>query len=265
MAGWDHEFDVDPRDIELARDCFRVWRRTCARYFVEFTYRRASVLPSGRVRYLLAYDARTVAVPPAVAEFAVEMRAVSMVQPVVRRKRLPLRLLREIARVNLPSSVDDELDHALVPDPVRLQVRTLLTNARSALLAFDRGEMPPADILDTLHSSVLNLSLLIAPGATTGDSYPTLVDKLNLPQADSAAMKELGRYRNSVKHRGKRDQAGQVVPEMLAATWAVIYRKTGVYLESVSPAVMELAEDDSAAFRLPPMYTRFGAPRVTRR
>jgi hypothetical protein len=38
MAGWDMAFDLAIDDVAPARGCFGVMRRTCARYFLEFTY-----------------------------------------------------------------------------------------------------------------------------------------------------------------------------------------------------------------------------------
>ena len=52
MAGWDLEFDVALKDVDLASDCFRILRRTCARHCLQFTYYEERRNDS-RVNYVL--------------------------------------------------------------------------------------------------------------------------------------------------------------------------------------------------------------------
>jgi hypothetical protein len=40
MAGWDLGFDVALNDEQLALDCFRILRRTCARFYLDFSYNK---------------------------------------------------------------------------------------------------------------------------------------------------------------------------------------------------------------------------------
>lgn len=57
MASWDLHFDVALDDEQLARDCFRVLRRTCARFNLEFSYREQR-RGYRRVVFLLVFDGR---------------------------------------------------------------------------------------------------------------------------------------------------------------------------------------------------------------
>lgn len=91
MAGWDFHFDIALDDVDLARDCFRILRRTCGRHYLGFDYYEHS-RNNGRVRFILGFDGNPTNLGLASADFAFEMRAVSMVQRHARRKRLPLRL-----------------------------------------------------------------------------------------------------------------------------------------------------------------------------
>jgi hypothetical protein len=77
VAGWDLEFDVALKDVDLASDCFRILRRTCARHYLQFTYHKERRNES-RVNYVLVFDGRPPQLGLASADFALEMRAVSI-------------------------------------------------------------------------------------------------------------------------------------------------------------------------------------------
>jgi hypothetical protein len=262
LAGWDHEFEVDLRDVELLRDCLRVLRRTCARHRIDFTYyaTRAPV-PEGRTRFVLQYDLRSADAPLAAAEFIVEMRAVSTVQHGRRKRELPLRLMRDVVWVNTPEAVAEHIDPDLVPEPARAEASRILERYQAAASSFGRGDLPAADMLDAQHSLVTDLALLFASGATTRDPYPVLVSRL-LPDASlAAAAEQLGTWRNRVKHRRQADLADRVVDQGSEIVWLVALRTTGAYVDPVSVMVRTVEADPSAWLRLPRMRSRQGTSR----
>ena len=77
MAGWELEFDVALKDVDLASDCFRILRRTRASDCLQFTYYEERRNHS-RVNCVLAFDGRPPQLGLASADFALEMRADSM-------------------------------------------------------------------------------------------------------------------------------------------------------------------------------------------
>jgi len=123
----------------------------------------------------------------------------------------------------------------------------------------------PAEFLEAQHSCITSLALYIAPGARKRDSYPELVEKLTADQKIRDDLRRLGDWRNEVKHRDNRVLAVSVIDEATEIMWSTAYWLTGVYLEAVSPSVGALATDEQEPFKLPPMFTRQGEPRVTRR
>lgn len=267
MAGWDHYFEVDGRDIDLLRICLRIWRRTCARYYIDFTYHCEQLRdgPRPRRRYVLTYDLHSTNAPLAVEEFAIEMRAISTAQggrP--RRRRLPLRLLRDVAWMNTPEPVANQVDDGRVHPSVRMSVVESLERFQEAHSAFRRAQLPAAAFLEAQHSLILELGLTIGQ-AGTKDSYPALVDKLTEDSDLRRRLKELGTWRNAVKHRGRHELADEVAEKGLSIVWTATERFTGAYVDPVSKRLRELGSDPDSVFRLPPMFGRYGAPRRPQR
>jgi hypothetical protein len=137
--------------------------------------------------------------PGAVAEFAVEMHALSSLEREPRRRCLPLRLLRDLAwnaSIPVPERLwwDDETYK--VPDDKLAEVEEILT-------AFERAwhswhvELSHADFLEAEHSVVTNLALVLAPDARTRDNFPTLVEKLSADDRVRDGLKRLGAHRCS--------------------------------------------------------------------
>lgn len=213
MAGWDHEFDVDVRDDAVAKHCFRIWRRTCARYRIEFSYYRERTTSGRRPRhwYVLLYNLSSFNAPLAVEEFAIEMRAVATMysgQP--RQRRLPLRLLRDVAYVNSPLPVEETLNER-VPADARDRLVSMLESHRSVVSAYHRGLISPSEYLEAQHTLVIDLALALVPEASTRDSYPDLLKKWELPEDLAKGLQLLGTDRNAVKHRGEKARAEHAV------------------------------------------------------
>ncbi len=196
MAGWDHELDVDVRDIDLALDCFKLLRRTCARHRVEFTYYREARDSGPRMRFVLAYNLQSIDMPSAVAEFAIEMRAVSTLERDPRRKRLPLRILRDVAwHGSYPSAMQlDEGDSPVPADRIE-EIADLLAGFEAVWHAWHVQKLSAADFLEAQHSLVIGLALALVSEAKTKDNYPTLVEKLGVDSAMTDALKRLGANR----------------------------------------------------------------------
>jgi hypothetical protein len=127
MAGWDFDFSVDERDEQLARGCFRILRRTCARFYVEFSY-YLEMRQRGRMTFILVFDGRPFNVGLAAGEFAYEMRAVSTFLQGRRQQRLPLRLLRDVAWTGSDLPLEEQIDILRIPSdkrgPVVKEVRS---------------------------------------------------------------------------------------------------------------------------------------------
>lgn len=263
MAGWDHDFEVDERDVDLFRTCLRIWRRTCARYYIEFTYYKERRLDGTRPRrrYVLVYNLHSTNAPLAVEEFAIEMRAISTAQAGDRRRRrLPLRLLRDVAWVNTPEPVNDQIDTERVHPSVRTDVVESLERFQEAYSAYRRAQMSAAAFLEAQHSLVVDLGLSIGE-ARTSASYPALVDKLTDENDLRESLKQLGKWRNAVKHRGRHELADEVAEKGLSIVWTATRRLTGAYVDPVSRRLRELERDPESVFRLPPMFGRYGEPR----
>lgn len=210
---------------------------------------------------MLQYDLRSADAPLMAAEFIVEMRAISTVQHGRRRRELPLRLMRDVVWVNTPESVADQIDPALVPEPARHDAARILERYQAAAASYGRSELPAPDMLDAQHSLVTDLALLLGPGATPSDSYPALVDRLITDPDLAAGARQLGTWRNRVKHRRQTALAAQVVDKGSEIVRQLAVRATGAYVDPVSGMVRAVEADPSASFRLPAMHTRHGAPR----
>jgi hypothetical protein len=267
MAGWDHEFLVDPRDIDLLRDCLRILRRTAARHYVEMTYQRWRTTASGRVSYLVAYSLQSSNLGIAMGEFLIEMRAVALLQTGERRRRLPLRLVRDVAFTAV-HTIDEQLDEGeaahLSADQLA-RVRQLLHDFQVAWWASAVGALSAADFLETQHSVITNLALDLAPTASTVDPFPALVDKLPIRSARRDELKALNKERRQAKHLHNRAAADAVAERGAALVAYVIHDLTGLYADPVPANVRAIVEGPDAVFETPPMYFRFGRPRVVRR
>lgn len=264
MAGWDHWFDVDGRDLDLMVDCLRIWRRTCARHRIEMTYHRdrPQKLRNLRKRFIISYNLQSANAPLAVAEFIIEMRALSTIQRGRRRRRLPLRFLRDVAAECVPESVEEQIDSQLVNLSVKRSVAEALSRFQSSFSAYQRAELSAADFLESQHSLVIDLGLLIGDASSTKDHYPTLVSKLTRrlgPESNLInGLKSIGTWRNRVKHKGENELAARVVDDGAGTIWRAVTELTGAYVDPVSITLREIEADPRAAFRLPSMFTRNG-------
>ena len=178
MAGWQLDFDVDRRDTKLARDCFKIWRRTCARHSVEMTYKTVE-LTATRHRFRLTYNLCSRNLPPAAAEFIIEMRAVSTLYRGERQRRVPLRLMREVVW-NAITPIQQQLEEAGQVDMKMIpKVTKTLENLESAVLSFISKERSAADFLETLHTTVISLGVdLVSSVDGEKDYFPNVVCKL---------------------------------------------------------------------------------------
>jgi hypothetical protein len=210
VAGWDLDFDVSPDDVGLARDCFRILRRTCARHHLQFTYYEER-RNDRRVYYMLVFDGRPPQLGLASAEFALEMRAVSMLQRHPRRRHLPLRLLQWVTYSGSEEPLRLQPPSDRVPEGKRDIVVRHLKEYALVWGAWRRGEVSPADYLEAQHSLLVHLALDLADGASDQMSYPQLVRALRVPQRHEQDCLDLGTARNRVKHRGFRHEAERYV------------------------------------------------------
>ncbi len=267
MAGWDHTIDIDPRDVDLLLRCFRLLRRTCARHRIEFNYYRERQSSGRREHFICVYSLQSVNMPGAVAEFAVEMRALSSLESERRRKRLPLRLLRDVAwHASLP--VSEQLtdgENAKVPGDKLVDAERILTAFERAWHSWHIGVLSHADFLETEHSVVTNLALLLATGARTQDNFPTLVEKLTADERVQNALKRLGAHRREVKHHGRREHAQEYAEEALGWVLRAIRDLTGADLDPLSPEIAAIGVDPSVVFDPRPMFWRLGERRIVRR
>jgi len=58
VARWDLDFDVALDDEQLARDCFRILRRTRVRFYLDFSYYEQR-RNQQRIVFVLGFDATT--------------------------------------------------------------------------------------------------------------------------------------------------------------------------------------------------------------
>jgi hypothetical protein len=264
MAGWDLDFSVDERDEHLARGCFRILRRTCARYYVEFSY-YLEAKQRGRLSFVLVFDGRPFNVGLAAGEFAYEMRAVSTFLRGRRQQRMPLRLLRDVAWTGSDLAIEEQIDGGKVPTDKRNQVVRLLQDYETSLASFSRGELGAADFVEAQHSLFVNLVLGLEESAKVSDSAITLCDKLNVTPGVKGELELLRRSRNAIKHRGRRELADSYAWDGHGTIHRMVRERTGVFLNPVPQIVRGLVADQATVFRLPPMFGRFGEPRRPRR
>lgn len=231
MAGWDLDFDVARDDEPLARDCFRVLRRTCARFHLKFSYYEER-RDGRRIVFVLVFDGKPSQLGLASADFVLEMRAVSLLQ-------------RHSDRV---------------PAAKRDVVVGHLTEYALAWGAWLRGELSPPDYLEAQHSLLTNLALDLAEGAHARMSYPELIKALRVPKRWEEACLALGTARNRVKHRGFRHEAGRHVKDYVQCVYSVSHVVTGV---DATPRSAHMLRWEEAGERLHPalLYDRWGEPK----
>lgn len=259
MAGWDYPFDVDFRDEDLARGCFRILRRTAARHYVEFSYYE-SRRKNGRVHFTLAFDCRPFMLSLAMGDFSLEMRAVSLIQTERRKKRLPLRLLGDIMWTSAEEPIAEQLS-SQVPSEKHERVIRYLREYSLTLASYWRREISAADVVEAQHSLVTYLALDLAPGVDKSTPYPRLVEALKLPKSLEVAAKDLGAQRNKVKHRGKRHEAPRFAEQHLETAHKVAQIVTGCFLTPVPSAVAAYEADPKSIYRSLEMRNRLGEPK----
>ena len=259
VAGWDLDFDVALDDEQLARDCFRILRRTCARFYLDFSYYEQR-RNQQRIVFILAFDGRPPQLGLASADFVLEMRAVSMLQRTRRKRRLPLRLAHWITYSGSDEPLRLQPSSDRVPEAKREIVFQHLTEYALAWGAWRRDELSPPDFLEAQHSLLTNLALDLAEGVDNRMSYPELIKALRVPERWEQDCLDLGRDRNRVKHRGLRHEAERYVEKYEQAVYSVAYDVTGI---DAMPRSAHMLRWEEAGERLipPPMFNRWGEPR----
>ena len=256
MAGWDLDFDVALDDEQLARDCFRILRRTCARFFLDFVYyeeRRSDK----RVSFVLVFAGRPPQLGLASADFVLEMRAVAMLQRHPRRTRLPLRLAHWITYSGSEEPIRFQPPSERVSEAKRQAVVRNLTEYALAWGAWRRAELSPPEYLEAQHSLLTNLALDLADGAHRGMSYPQLIKALRVPERWEQDCLDLGRDRNRVKHRGFRHEAERYVEQYEQCVYSVAYDITGI--DAMPRSAHMLRWEEAGERLLPPrMFDRWG-------
>jgi len=274
MAGWEFAFEVDKDDDHLARQCFRVARRTCARYHVRMQYYndRQTV---ARTRFIVQFTGRPHMLGAAARDLFLELRAVSLVQDDRRKKRLPLRLLEWLVVSGSDLAFDEQIDVALVNDGARPAVVEALSDYANAEGLYLSRELPAPEFLEAQHSLVMGLCLALAPGARSEDNYPVLLDKMLIdahpeywPAVGEVTLKErlesLGTVRNKVKHRGKRHLAADAVDDHIDTVSRFASRSTGVFISPNSALLSAFRGDPGLVYRTSTVLPTWGEPAVGR-
>lgn len=166
IAGWDLPFDTDTKDVDLAKDCFRILRRTCGRHYLGFRYHESG-RKNCRVQFMLVFDGRPSTLGLASADFALEMRAVSVIQRGQRRKQLPIRLLYWVTYSGSEEPLRLQPRSARVAEDKYEIVVKHLEEYALAWGAWRRNGLPPPDYLEAQHSLLTNLALALAPDVST--------------------------------------------------------------------------------------------------
>lgn len=259
MAGWDFGFDVALDDECLARDCFRVLRRTCARFYLDFSYyeeRRGA----RRIVFVLVFDGRPAALGLASADYVLEMRAVSTLQQHPRKRRLPLRLAHWVTYSGSEEPLRLQPVSDRVPGTKRVAVVRHLSEYALAWGAWLRAELSPPDYLEAQHSLLTNLALDLAEDVNDGMRYPELIRALRVPERWEPDCLKLGTHRNRVKHRGLRHEAERYVEKYEQCVYSVARSVTGI---DTTPRSAHMHRWEEAGERLvqAPMFNRWGEPR----
>jgi hypothetical protein len=259
MAGWDLPFDVAGEDEALARDCFRILRRTCARHYINFRY--YAERGGHRTRFILVFDGRPHQLGLASADLALEMFAVSMLQRHPRQKRLPLRLLTDVTYSGSEDPIRLQPQSDRVPPNKAGRIAGFLEEYALAWGAWSRGHLPPADFLDAQHSLLTNLAVNLADGVTTRTGYDELIRRLRVPEYWEQECLDLGKHRNRVKHRNKRHEAERYAEQHVQCVYSVAYAVTGIDAMPRTVYMLRWEQDPTSAFRSSPVYDRYGRPR----
>jgi hypothetical protein len=225
VDGWDLDFDVALDDEQLARDCFRILRRTCARFHLDFSYYEQR-RNQQRIVFILVFDGRPPQLGLASADFVLEMRAVSMLQRTRRKRRLPLRLAHWITYSGSEEPLRLQPHSDRVPEAKREIVVRHLTEYALAWGAWRRNELSPTDFLEAQHSLLMNLALDLAEGVNDRMPYPELIKALRVAEWWEQDCLDLGRDRNRVKHRGLRHEAERYVEKYEQTVYSVAYGVT---------------------------------------
>jgi hypothetical protein len=265
VAGFDQHFKVRSDDAKVALACLKVWKHTCARHSVELELRRKRRSEERHVTYELIYNLSSPNIHPALNELILEMRAISAVQQGKRARRVPLRLMRDTILLAI-FPIEEQLEESsLVPNEKRQAVTKLLQDYELTLAAFRKRSIAPADFLEAQHSLANTLALNLADGANHQDKFPSLIDRLRIPNELKDRLKRIGNVRNIAKHRNERDAAEGHVFFGMAAVAEMVERLTGAWLDAVSNEALEIYRDPTTALRSLPTYWRSGQPRRMRR
>jgi hypothetical protein len=143
----------------------------------------------------------------------------------------------------------------------RANLFNLLEDYETSLASFSRGELGAADFVEAQHSLFINLTLKLEESAKSSDSASVLSDKLDVSQQIKDELGVLRRSRNAIKHRGRRDLADSYAWEGHGVVHRMVGERTGVFLNPVPQIVRGLVADKGSVFRLPPMFSRYGALR----
>lgn len=253
------EFDVAHEDEQLARDCFRILRRTCARHYIDFTYyldrRRGR-----RTFFMLVFAGRPPQLGLASADFVLEMRAVSMLQRSRREKELPLRLAHWVTYSGSDEPLRLQPVSDRVPEEKREAVVRHVTEYALAWGAWRRNELPAPDFLEAQHSLLTNLALDLGEGAHGGMMYPALIAALRVPLYWEQDCLDLGKARNRVKHKGLRHEAERYAQQYEQCVYSVTDAVTGIDAMPRSAHMLRW-EEAGQLLRPAPMFDRWGEPK----
>jgi hypothetical protein len=259
MAGWDLDFDVALDDESLARDCFRILRRTCARFYLDFSYYEGR-RDARRIVFILVFAGRPPQLGLASADFVLEMRAVSMLQRHPRTRQLPLRLAHWVTYSGSEEPLRFQPVSDRVPEAKRETVVRHVTEYALAWGAWRRDELSPPDYLEAQHSLLTNLALDLAEDVNNQMPYPQLIKALRVPERWEQDCLNLGTDRNRVKHRGLRHEAERYVEKYEQCVYSVAYNVTGI---DAMPRSAHMLRWEEAGGRILPalMFNRWGEPK----
>lgn len=263
MAGWDFEFVVALEDEALGRDCFRILRRTCARFYLDFTYYEAR-RNTTRITFVLVFAGRPPQLGLASADFVLEMRAASMLQHQRRKKQLPLRLAQWVTYSGSEEPIRLQRPSDRVPEPKQELIARHLTEYTLAWGTWRRNELSAPEYLEAQHSLLSSLALDLAEGVDTRTKYPQLIVALRVPARWEQECLDLGIHRNRVKHRGLRHEAERYAELHEQCVYSVAHAITGI---DAMPRTAHMLRWEEAGERLLPlpMFDRWGeAKRLTR-
>lgn len=264
MAGWDLDFDVAQDDERLARLCFRILRRTCARHYIVFSYYEDRQ-SAKRITFVLVFNGRPHQLGLASADFALEMRAVSMVQNGRRQRELPVRLAHWVTYSGSEDPIRLQPLSTRVPADRHASVVKHLEEYALAWGAWSRGELPAPDFLEAQHTLLIYLALDLADDVTTRTSYPDMIKALRVPERFEPECLDLGIKRNRVKHRGFRHEAERYVEEFIQTVYSTAHAVTGIDAMPRTAYMARWEEQGRGAVAHSVMFDRWGgSKRYTR-